>query len=733
VILDHPATPLRTAAGIEVLRTVREVEPATDAEDLLERLDTHRGGVFTSTFEYPGRYRKGARMFVDPPLAVTAKGRMFRIESLNARGARLLQILGSTLSFPGPEVRAPDGTVIEGEVPASGHSFTEEERSRRPSVFSLVRSILAVLASPDPHLGLYGAFGYDLVTQFEDLQVSRERDPGQRDLVLYLPDRLLVVADNGAAQEVSYDFAWGSVRTAGLPRTGAEQPYVPDAAAVERSDPPATFRRTVELAIDAFRRGDLFEVVSSQMFTVPCPSRPSKVFRRLRTHNPAPYGALINLGEGEYLVSASPEMYLRSDGIGVETCPISGTVARGANAIEDEENIRRLLNSDKDRAELTMCTDVDRNDMSRVCVPGSVTVVGRRQVEAYSKVIHTVDHVRGRLLPSCDAIDAFLSHMWASTVTGAPKLWAMRFNERHERDPRRWYGGAFGWLTANGEIDTGITLRTVRVADGMAEVRAGCTLLVDSDADGEDAESRLKASAFLDAVRYADATDPRHDLAAGPAAPSGHVPLLLVDNEDSFVHTLANYLRQAGAEVVTLRAPLSGAHLRSVLREMGPCLVVLSPGPGMPSDFAMSHVIRTTLEQGCALFGVCLGLEGIAEYFGATLDILDYPMHGKESTIALGDSPLFEGLPRTIRAGRYHSVYVPRAAVPDSLRVVAAADGIVMAIEHVSLPVSAVQFHPESLLTARDDAGIRLIRNVVAHAAKALRLGQVDAHTESLR
>ena len=128
-----------------------------------------------------------------------------------------------------------------------------------------------------------------------------------------------------------------------------------------------------------------------------------------------------------------------------------------------------------------MCTDVDRNDKSRICIPGSVQVIGRRQIEMYSRLIHTVDHVEGRLRPGFDALDAFLTHMWAVTVTGAPKTWAMRWIEAHERSPRAWYGGAVGMVGFDGSMNTGLTLRTIRLLDGKAHVRAGATLLYDSD------------------------------------------------------------------------------------------------------------------------------------------------------------------------------------------------------------------------------------------------------------
>ena len=323
---------------------------------------------------------------------------------------------------------------------------------------------------------------------------------------------------------------------------------------------PGAYAAVVRVAREAFKRGDLFEVVPGQTFFEPCPSPPSELFRRLRERNPAPYGFLMNLGDAEYLVGASPEMYVRVDGDRVETCPISGTIARGRDAIADAAQIQALLNSAKDESELTMCTDVDRNDKSRICVPGSVRVIGRRQIEMYARLIHTVDHVEGRLRPGFDALDAFLAHAWAVTVTGAPKTWAMQFIEDHERSPRAWYGGAVGRLGFDGNLNTGLTLRTIRVKDGAAEVRVGATLLYDSEPDAEEEETRLKASAFLDALRR-----PRGVEAGARAEPprgGAGRRVLLVDHQDSFVHTLANYLRQTGARGDDATGRLPGERAR---------------------------------------------------------------------------------------------------------------------------------------------------------------------------
>jgi anthranilate synthase len=390
----------------------------------------------------------------------------------------------------------------------------------------------------------------------------------------------------------------------------------------------------------------------------------------------------------------------------IETCPISGTIRRGADPLEDADRILELLNSKKDESELTMCTDVDRNDKSRVCVAGSVKVIGRRQIEMYSRLIHTVDHVEGELRPEFDALDGFLSHAWAVTVTGAPKLWAIRFIEEQERSSRRWYGGAIGRLTFDGNMNTGLTLRTIRMKDGVGEVRAGATLLFDSDPVGEDDECRLKGSALFAAIAGNRGAAPAA-AAAMPQTGKGR-KVLLVDHEDSFVHTLAGYVRQTGAECITLRHDFARAELAE---GAAPDLVLLSPGPGRPDDFSMRETLDLLLKRRIPIFGVCLGLQGIVEYFGGALDVLDTPMHGKPSVIKASGNRLFGGLPKAFTVGRYHSLYARRSALPSVLSVAAetAGDGVIMAIEHKSLPIAAVQFHPESIMTSPGAVGMPII------------------------
>ena len=703
-----------TRGGVRVERIVERVDGSPQLEAMVDRLDAERGVLLASSYEYPGRYTRWDMGFAQPPLAIEARGRSLRALALNERGEALLPALAAAFRASGVLERVDAAAhVLACEVRAPEGRFPEEERSKQPSVFSLLRALVELFASDaDPHLGLYGAFGYDLAFQFEPLRLRLPRPTTQRDLVLYLPDELLLVDHRKeVAQRVRYEFEAAGATTRGGARGGAVAPFV-GAASVARScdHAPGEYAAQVRVARESFRRGDLFEVVPSQTFFEPCPAPPSELFRRLRERNPAPYGFLMNLGAAEWLVGASPEMYVRVDDRRVETCPIAGTIARGEDAIADAEQIRTILNSAKDESELTMCTDVDRNDKSRICVPGSVRVIGRRQIELYSRLIHTVDHVEGTLREGFDALDAFLAHAWAVTVTGAPKTWAMQFIEDHERSPRAWYGGAVGMLGFDGNLNTGLTLRTIRVKDGVAEVRVGATLLFDSDPDEEERETLVKASAFFDALRR-----PRGVPRAAPREPSrpgAARRVLLVDHQDSFVHTLANYLRQTGAAVTTLRAGFPPA----LLDELRPDLVVLSPGPGTPRDFDVSATLRECLAREIPVFGVCLGLQGIVEHFGGELGVLDPPMHGKASVVKAAPGPLFEGLPERFAAGRYHSLFALREKLPAVLRVVAESeDGVVMAVEHVERPVAAVQFHPESILTIREDLGLRLLANAVRH------------------
>jgi anthranilate synthase len=284
----------------------------------------------------------------------------------------------------------------------------------------------------------------------------------------------------------------------------------------------------------------------------------------------------------------------------------------------------------------------------------------------------------------------------------------MQFVEDHERSARAWYGGAVGVIGFDGSLNTGLTLRTIRVLDGIAEVRAGATLLYDSDPEAEEEETHVKASALLDAIRRPTGVD-----SEGPRVWQSQVGagkrILLIDHQDSFVHTLANYLRQTGADVMTWRSGFPPADLDRQRLD----LVVLSPGPGSPSDFDVAGTLAALRARALPVFGVCLGLQGLVEHLGGKLDVLETPVHGKPSWIQTRGGALFEGLPKRFRAGRYHSLYARPDALPLALRITAESDdGVIMAVEHEREPLAAVQFHPESILTP-GPLGLRMLANAV--------------------
>ncbi|CAH2396636.1 anthranilate synthase [Mesorhizobium ventifaucium] len=715
-ILENGAERFVTAGGVTITRERhdRAYEGAIDA--YVDGLNARRGAVFSSNYEYPGRYTRWDTAIIDPPLVISARGRAMRIEALNSRGEALLPVIGKALGgFDDVTIAETSKRLIRLDVAKPGRVFTEEERSRVPSVFTVLRAITALFKTEeDANLGLYGAFGYDLAFQFDPVDYKLERQQSQRDLVLFLPDEILVVDHYSTkAWTDRYDYSGDGFSTEGLPRDEIVEPFKTADRIPPRGDhEPGEYANLVRKAMESFKRGDLFEVVPGQMFYERCETPPSDISRKLKTINPSPYSFFINLGEGEYLIGASPEMFVRVNGRRVETCPISGTIKRGGDAISDSEQILKLLNSKKDESELTMCSDVDRNDKSRVCDPGSVRVIGRRQIEMYSRLIHTVDHIEGRLREGMDAFDAFLSHAWAVTVTGAPKLWAMRFIEQNEKSPRAWYGGAIGMVNFNGDMNTGMTLRTIRIKDGIAEVRAGATLLFDSIPEEEEAETELKASAMISAIRDAK-TGNAADTERATARVGDGVNILLVDHEDSFVHTLANYFRQTGANVSTVRTPVPD----EVFDRLKPNLVVLSPGPGTPKDFDCAATIKRARARDLPIFGVCLGLQALAEAYGGELRQLHVPMHGKPSRIRVSKPGIiFSGLPKEVTVGRYHSIFADPVRLPDGFVVTAETEeGVIMAFEHSKEPIAAVQFHPESIMTLGHNAGMRMIENIVAH------------------
>jgi anthranilate synthase component 1 len=370
--------------------------------------------------------------------------------------------------------------------------------------------------------GAVGVFGYDLVRTVEPLGEPNPDPLGLPDLALMLTDALVVFdhlkhtisvlanvyAEGEEALERAYEAAVGTIgevrqRLAGpVPRPA--RPRDPAATLPEfvSNMPRERFEAMVTRIVEYVHAGDAFQVVPSQRWSAPVPVDAFSIYRGLRAVNPSPYMYFLDF-EDFQVAGASPEPLLTVTGRRASTRPIAGTRPRGADADEDVRIAAELLEDPKERAEHVMLVDLGRNDLGRVCEYGTVEVETFMAVETYSHVMHIVSSVSGTLRADLGAVDALRSILPAGTLSGAPKVRAMEIIDELESVKRGGYGGAIGWLSYNGDLDTCIHIRTVVVKDGVAHVQAGGGTVADAKPDYEFAESEAKARGVLEAIELA--------------------------------------------------------------------------------------------------------------------------------------------------------------------------------------------------------------------------------------
>jgi anthranilate synthase component 1 len=378
--------------------------------------------------------------------------------------------------------------------------------------------------------GMVGFIGYDAVRRLERLPELTDDDLHLPELVMLLATDLAALDhhegtvtlisnavnwdDSPERVDAAYDAALKSLddMTAGL-HTAAP----PTAAVYDRPTPDYLRRRTqeehtaaVETAKAAIRAGEAFQVVLSQRFEMTTDADPLDVYRVLRATNPSPYMYLLRL-EGFDIVGSSPESLVTVRDGQVTTHPIAGTRWRSADPDEDALLEKDLLADEKERAEHVMLVDLGRNDLGRVCKPGSVHVVDFFRVERYSHVMHIVSTVTGQLADGRTAYDAVAACFPAGTLSGAPKPRAMELIEELEPTRRGLYGGVVGYLDFAGDADTAIAIRTALMRDGTAYVQAGGGIVADSNPIAEDNECVNKASAVLAAIATAQTMRPAAD------------------------------------------------------------------------------------------------------------------------------------------------------------------------------------------------------------------------------
>jgi anthranilate synthase component 1 len=270
----------------------------------------------------------------------------------------------------------------------------------------------------------------------------------------------------------------------------------------ESNLPRELFEGMVARIVEYIHAGDAYQVVPSQRWSAPVPVEAFSIYRGLRAVNPSPYMYFLDFGDFE-IAGASPEPLITVNGRRVSTRPIAGTRPRGATVDEDRALAAELLADPKERSEHVMLVDLGRNDLGRVCEYGSVRVDELMAVENYSHVMHIVSNVSGTLRPGVGALDALRSVLPAGTLSGAPKVRAMEIIDELEPVKRGGYGGAIGWVSYAGDLDTCIHIRTVVVKDGVAHIQAGGGTVADAKPDFEYRESEAKARAVLEAIELA--------------------------------------------------------------------------------------------------------------------------------------------------------------------------------------------------------------------------------------
>lgn len=479
---------------------------------------------------------QGERSILIPRAAarLTCRGREVRVAPLTPNGVALAQWLSRAAGDAAQvDWDAESGELIFRYPPRPGGDLHDAARIRSLSPLDALRRIACaplLVARPATltHL-VAGVFSYDLVDLFENLPPAAADPLGYPDYVFWVPEQLIVVdhvqggaiiltlVAGGPDSEARYHDAVRSVET--LTQAVTDAPRVvarPKAASDQPSEPPGEPDLSDEAYADMVRRlqvhivqGDVFQIVPSRTFRVPCPDA-FAAYRELRELNPSPY--MFYIGAADHvLFGASPETALRVTGGPSEMFirPIAGTAPRGRDAhgaydADYDGRLEAALRTDgKELAEHMMLVDLARNDVARVCRAGSRRVTKLLTVERYSHVMHLVSEVSGELAADLDALHAYTGSLNMGTLVGAPKIRAAELLRQMEPTRRGPYGGAVGYLTHDGEMDTAIVIRAAVVKDGEAYVRAGAGIVFASDPGREARETRHKAASVLRAIARA--------------------------------------------------------------------------------------------------------------------------------------------------------------------------------------------------------------------------------------
>lgn len=390
------------------------------------------------------------------------------------------------------------------------------------------RTVAPIDGLPSLVTGAFGYVAYEAVKHFEPSVGELPADPTNsptsamilpRELLVFdrVLDQLHIIVFTGSADlfEVATDRISNiqqslEVVSSSNSHSAAIENQASLPAATEKQASLCEYAEMVKKAREAIIEGELIQVVLGQRVETATKADPIDIYEQLSAMNPSPYMYMLDLGDMQ-LIGASPELMLRTTGDTAAVHPIAGTRPRGETAEEDLLNEAELLSNEKESAEHVMLVDLARNDLGRVCKPGTVVVKSFKQVERYSHVMHLVSRVEGRLVADNDDIDAFRAGFPIGTLSGAPKIRSIQLIAELEPEGRGPYCGGIGWFGANGDVDTGTIIRSIVLRNGTAHVQGGAGIVYDSNPEAENLESFQKVKAPLLAIARAEAMSRRNE------------------------------------------------------------------------------------------------------------------------------------------------------------------------------------------------------------------------------
>jgi anthranilate synthase component 1 len=463
-----------------------------------------------------------------PALYLAGTGAEFTIKALSKTGRRMIEYLSEERRFGFCESVEFGAEAITGRIRTDEKLVDEQTRLQCTNQMDVLRAVafaFSLVSKPfRVTCGLLGALSYDFIDQFEKLPASEEDLLDNPDYELYFADNIFlcdhehnkgyvivncVITDDDreaayAEAQECFDY-YCKVARSKVPEV---QKFTGSVATASTDTAQAEYEEMVRTAKQHILDGDIFQVVLSRTKLEPCPDEPLDVYKRLRKLNPSPYMFYLNT-PNTILMGSSPELNLRVSGTetrDVEIRPIAGTKPRGrvGERIDPDTDFRyeaELKLDHKELAEHIMLVDLARNDIARVAEPGSRVVTELLITEKYASVQHLVSNVKGTLANNLDALSAYLATMNMGTLTGAPKIEAMKIIRQLERTKRGYYGGAVMYLTVDGQFDSCITIRSLQVKDHVAYIRVGAGIVHDSVPKTEFEETEHKANSCVRAIR----------------------------------------------------------------------------------------------------------------------------------------------------------------------------------------------------------------------------------------